>query len=427
MKELLKTIIKESQEQVYSDVKSRNLNIPLTESVIITLTGPRRSGKTYLLKGCVNRLLDLGISRENIVYLNFEDERIDIAKFEPDLILQSFFELYPDSKSDDCFFFFDEIQNISGWERFVRRVYDTVTKHIFITGSNAKLLSTEIATSLRGRTISYNILPLSFSEYLQFRDFKPDFYNSRKLAELRTYTKQFINDGGFPDTIEIEQNIKIKLLQSYFNTMIYRDIVERYKISDPLLLKYFIKKIFATIGKPLSVNKIYNDLRSMGYKISNNYLYTFLEYCNTIFLSIPIPKFSFSEIKQEKSDKKIYCIDTGLLASVEFSMSENRGKMLENMVLLEFMKSNKTVFYYKEKYECDFIIENQKALLPVQVTYSLKEEQTRVRELRGIAEACKAVKSNEALIITFEETEEIVFQKVKIRVVPVYEYFFNYL
>ena len=306
MKDVIKSIIVEFQQRELPAIMKRKLVINTDLQIIVSLIGARRSGKTYLLYQSMNELVAKGVSRENIIFLNFEDERLILQSNQLDLILQGFSELYPDKKLSDCYFFFDEIQNINGWEKFVRRIFDNYSKHIFITGSNAKLLSTEIADSLRGRTLTYTVYPLSFVEYLEFKGVEFDTINPRKKAKVINNALQFIKQGGFPEVINFENDVRIKILQSYFNTMIFRDIVERYKINDVLVLKFFIKKLFANIGKPHSVNKIYNDLRSIGYKVSNNYLYDFEQYTYSVFLGISIPKFDYSEIKQAKSDKKLY-------------------------------------------------------------------------------------------------------------------------
>ena len=423
MKDMLKSIIKELQVKKLPDINPRKLQIPVNLPLIVSLIGARRSGKTYLLYSVIKQLIESGISRKNIIYLNFEDERLILQTSDLDFILQSYYELYPDIKLEECYFLFDEIQNIEGWEKFVRRIFDTQSKNIFITGSNSKLLSTEIATSLRGRTVTYTVFPLCLNEYLQFKNIDIDLYHPQKKAKLINYTARFINNGGFPEVINFEDDIRLRVLQNYFNTMIYRDIIERYKVSDAVMLKYFIKKIYAGIGKPLSINKIYNDLRSMNYKVSNNYLYDFEDYCNTVFMGISVPKFHFSEIKQEKADKKVYSIDTGLLSAIEFSTSKNNGKLLENMVLLEFVKLGYNVFYFKEKYECDFIVKKENKLLPIQVSYFLENDKTKEREIRGLIEACNKINIKEGIIITFDQKEEFEQQGINIKVIPVYQYF----
>lgn len=426
MKDIIKSIIKIYQDKKIPDIKMRNQKIPIDIPLIISLIGTRRSGKTYQLFAIKKELLERGVPAQNIVYINFEDERLNLQTSDLDYILQAYFELYPDVQPENCYFLFDEIQNINGWEKFVRRIFDTVSKKIFITGSNSKLLSSEIATSLRGRTLSFTIYPLSLNEYLQFFNVDIDLFNPQKKAKIVKYTEQFLFGGGFPEIVFLDKNIQTQVLQNYFNTMIYRDIIELYKVAAPLVLKYFIKKVFAGIGKPLSVNKIYNDLRSMNYKVSNNYLYDFEEYINSIFLTVSAPKFNYSEIKQEKADKKVYAIDTGLLSAVEFSISENKGKLLENMVFLEFLKAGVNVFYFKDKSECDFVTGKDNDYTPVQVSYTLNDLKTRDREFRGLTEACAFFNKKQATIITFDEKDELEINKLKICVVPVYDYFLNY-
>ncbi len=423
MKQEIKTIILESQERNFTSIKKRELDVPLEIPMIISLIGPRRSGKTYLLYDVYQRLVSKGIERQNIVYINFEDERLDLNVSELDLILQSYLELYPNANLEECYFFFDEIQNIEGWEKFVRRMFDTVSKKIFITGSNAKLLSTEIATSLRGRTITYTVLPLSLKEYLSFKNIEISFFNTQKKAKLLSHISEFIMNGGFPEVIDFDSETRLRVLQSYFNTMIYRDIIERYRISDALTLKFFIKKIFASVGKPLSINKIYNDIKSQGYKISNNTLYDYEDYCRTIFLTVAIPKFDFSEIKQAKSEKKTYSIDSGLLNAIEFSFSQNIGKQFENVVLLEFLKAEKEVFYYKDIYECDFILKEQNTFKAIQVTYHMEKDETRERELKSLAVTCQKLGLTEGTIITFDQKEEFIYKEILIKVLPFYEMF----
>lgn len=425
MKELLKSVILEFQQRELPVLTKRKLSINFDLPIIVTLVGARRSGKTCLLYQTMSQLVDKGVKREDIIFLNFEDERLTLDVHQLDLILQAYTELYTDKKLSDCWFFFDEIQNVDGWEKFIRRIYDNYSKHVFITGSNAKLLSTEIADSLRGRTLTYEVYPLSFAEYLRFRGVEYNLIHPLKKAKVINQALQFIKQGGFPELINFDNVERIKILQSYFNTMIFRDIVERYKISDVQLLKFFIKKLFANIGKPLSINKIYNEIRSMGYKVSNNYLYEFEQYCYNVFLSISVPKFDFSEIKQAKSDKKLYAIDTGLLSSVEFSLSENRGKLLENAVLLELIKSGVEVFYYKGKFECDFVIKNRNSLQALQVSWEVESMKTQNREFRALLEVCHILHLTGAQIITFDQKQILNIDNTEIQLIPFYEWASN--
>lgn len=428
MKQQLKEIILENQQFDPGTIfKREQLQIPFDSGMIISIVGARRSGKTFLLYYLIDQLKKQHIPDENIVFINFEDERLNLKQSDLDLILQSYQELFPDTAMEETYFFFDEIQNVDGWEKFIRRVYDTKSRNIFITGSNSKLLSTEIATELRGRTVSYSIFPYSFSEFVKTQNGPDNLNTQAKRSKLIHLSEKFLFEGGFPELTRFEGPFKIKILQEYFNVMIYRDIIERYSVSNPEVLKFFIKKIFSAVTGPLSVNKSYNDLKSMGYKISNKYLYEYLEYCNAVFLTQSISKYDFSEIKQSKSDKKVYIIDNGLLNAIDFGVSENRGKLLENMVATEFLKQNKNLFYFKDGTECDFIVQekNHSNLSAIQVSLSLQNDTTRSREIKGLVNACNHLKIKNGTIITFDEEETIKESTCTIDVIPFYKYFLS--
>lgn len=423
MKHIIKEIILENQNSALPEQVKRNVNIGLDLNMIVSLVGARRSGKTYILYDLISQLKHKGIAKEKLLFINFEDERLNLRTKDLDLIIQAYTELFPGIELNTAYFFFDEIQNTDGWEKFVRRLFDTKSRHIFITGSNSKLLSTEIATALRGRTITYEIYPLSFSEYLSFNNVQKALYPQKNKSAIIHYFEKFLTNGGFPEIVFLDNRTRIKALQQYYNVMIFRDIVERYQISNIDALRFLIKKMFSGVTKPFSINKTYHDLKSLGYKISNKYLYAYFAYCNDIFLSQSINKFDFSGIKQAKSEKKTYIIDTGLLSAIEFSISKNAGKLLENLVFLEFLKSGKEIYYFKHNYECDFIIHNNGDYLPVQVSYDISNTKTKERELNGLLEACHYLKSEKGLIITFDQEENMVFENKKIEVRPAYQYF----
>jgi len=424
MKKVLKQIIVENQVIKERNLLHRDFGIPLQSNLIISVIGARRSGKTWLLYDIINQLLKTGIDSNKIVLINFEDERLNLKTEDLNTILEAYQELYPDIDLSDVYFFFDEIQNVDSWERFVRRIYDSKSQHIYITGSNSKLLSSEIATELRGRTISFTVFPFSFREFLEFKGNSGlDIYTQRGKSKLISLSEEYITNGGFPDIIKVDNQIRTKLLQEYFNVMIYRDIIERYKVKNAQVLKFFIKKMFVSVTGSFSINKIYNELKSMGYKISNNYLYDFLTWSNAVFLVQTVNKFHFSEIKQEKSDKKIYIIDNGLLSAIDFSISKNWGKLLENQVALEFIKRGDNIFYFRNKYECDFIVQRESEFFPVQVSWSIKDDDIKNRELKGLAEACKTLGVKEGIIITFDEEAEINHHDLNISAIPFYKMF----
>lgn len=423
MKNILKTVISDFHSTRLRPGLGRNVELPLDSGTIVTVIGVRRSGKTYLLYDTIRRLIEKGVQKRNIIYINFEDERLSLTQDQLDLILQAYLELYPKSDLTRCYFFFDEIQNIQGWEKFVRRIFDTVSKNIFITGSNSRLLSSEIATELRGRTISYTLYPLSFEEYLRFIKAEPDYNGTVQRVTILNNLKTFMVFGGFPELVDMDDLLKTKKLQDYFNTIIYKDLIDRYNISNPAILKFFLKRILSQVTKPLSINRIYNDFRSLGYKVSNNLLYEFSDYIQTSFTSVMVSRYDYSEIKQEKSEKKAYAIDNGILSSVDYSFSENYGRLLENMVALELIKSGKEIMYFRDNTECDFISREKRSFEALQVCYSIRDDDTKQREINGLLNACEYLKLKKGTIVTFEEEDSFKINNINIEVLPAFKYF----
>ena len=425
-KEQLKRIIRDFHVSNHFDVMPRNLQPPLDSKKIITLIGVRRCGKTSILYEMINRLSE-SIEKTKILFLNFEDERLELTIDELDLVLQSYSELYPHQNLNECYFFFDEIQNVSGWEKFIRRVYDTISENIFITGSNSKLLSSEIATSLRGRTLSYEVYPLSFVEYLAFKEIEVDLYASKSLAHITNAQEKFLKDGGFPEILFLDRQYRNKTLQEYFNVLLYKDLAERYKITNTIALKFFLKRIIASSTKQISINKIYNELKSSGIKIGKNTLYDFLEYVQNIYLALVLYKYDNSLVNKELGEKKIYSIDIGLNNATEFKFSDDIGKSLENAVFLELKRIYGDIFYYHDaESECDFIVlEKNKITKAIQVTFDMSNEKTKSRELKGMVKACKKFDLNSGVIVSYDSEAEIVVDEIKITLLPFYKWCFS--
>ena len=422
-KEQIKTIIRDFHLCDRFNVKPRTLQPPLDTQKIITLIGVRRCGKTSILYNMINGLAET-IEKSRILFLNFEDERLELDVTELDLVLQGFRELYPEQNLKECYFFFDEIQNIPGWEKFVRRVYDTISQNIFITGSNSKLLSSEIATSLRGRTLSYEVYPLSFVEYLSFKNIEVDLYSSQSLAYIKALQRAFLKNGGFPETLFLEEQYRNRTLQEYFNVLLYKDLAERYAITNTVALKFFLKRVIASSTKQLSINKIYNELKSSGVKIGKNTLYDFLEYVQNIYLALVLHRYDTSLVNKELGEKKIYSIDIGLNNATEFKFSDDMGKALENAVFLALKRAHSDIYYYRDASgECDFVVnENSSIKQAIQVTYDMSDEATRNREIKGLLSACKKFKLSEGIIVTYDDEDEMVEDNIKIAMIPFYKW-----
>ena len=402
----------------------RELKLPVGSGKVISVIGSRRAGKSDCLYQVMQQLADQGVPQERMVFLNFEDERLSLEMQDLDLILQAYRQLYPSQALSDCYFFFDEIQNVAGWEKFVRRVYDNESKHVFVTGSNARLLSTEIATALRGRTLTYEVYPLSFRELLGFRELRIDLYHAQSKAAIVAAFADFMESGGFPEVVLEKDNlIRQKILQEYFNVMLFRDLVERYHIGQVDILRYFIKKVMGTVGSTVSVNNIYKDIKSNRYEVAKNSLYTYFEYITDSYMIRKLDKFDFSEMKQARSDKKCYPIDHGLFAALNFHFSKDLGKKLENLVALEFFKMGKTPMYFKQIKECDFVVEDGAGGFDAyQVAYDMEATQTKARELDGLVAACQVLGKNEGTVLTFDHYEEVMHKDVQVTMKPVWRW-----
>ena len=422
-KQLLKQIIRDFHVNPQPALKQRSLVVPVATGKIITLVGVRRSGKTSCLFNIINNLLHNGTAITSILYVNFEDERLELKTEELDLLLQAYQELYPDLLLETCSFFFDEIQNISGWDKFVRRIYDQGMKNIFITGSNARFLSSDIATSLRGRTISYEVFPLSFAEYLHFNDVTPDLHSTKSIALINYHLTNYLTHGGFPEVINYDDALRHRVLQEYFNVMIYRDLVERYEIKNLPALKFFLKRIIASSTKQVSVNNIYNELKSSGFKLSKNLLYDYLDATVNIYLMQIVRKYSNSLVDRELGERKVYAIDTGLLNALDFKFSDDTGKVVEQTVFLELKRREKEIYFFKERSECDFIIKQGFDIVEaIQVSATISNAETRKRELRGLLDCCNKFGLQQGEIITLNESEKFEHHGVLVHVTPLYRW-----
>lgn len=404
MKEILKTIIKDFHTRPLPSFRQRQLRVPLDLGKVISIIGPRRAGKTWYLFQLMAGLEELGVKREQCLYLNFEDERLELG-MNYDEILDAYLELYPDQQFADLYIFFDEIQELPNWEKYVRRLYDTVSRKIFLTGSNAKMLSKEIATSLRGRSLSFEIMPLSFYEFLLFNDIDPDDrYSTKNRALIKKSFNEFLVWGGYPELVNIETRFKPEVLQEYFTVMLYRDLVDRYEVRDASVLKYVIKRLISSFTKEFSVNKLYNDMKSRGIKIGKDTIYRLIDQIFSIYMLTCVEKYDPSVVKREMSNRKIYLYDNGFASAINYAFSSDRGKLLENLVFTSMRRHAKEIHFLKNGYECDFIVFpiTEKAMA-IQVTEILHRDNLD-REIKGLEKAHKRVEGCRCIIVANEVT-----------------------
>jgi len=421
-KDILKRVIADSQERDLAYVIDRDLKIPLGTNKIISLIGVRRSGKTHVLYSIIKKLRTTTDPR-NIVYIDFEDDRLFPLELK-DLsnLLDAYYELYPDKKSEKVYFFFDEIQNVRNWETFVRRLYDTEQCAVYITGSSAKLLSREIATALRGRTLSYEVFPLSFSEFLRFRGIKPDLHSSRSQARIKNALADYPTRGGFPEIINYDQAVFMKTLQEYIDLIMYRDIIERYGISNIFLLKRLIKFCFSNISTLVSFNKLYNDFKSEGLSISRNTVYEYLSYLEDAYALFTVPLYAKSVREQWRNPRKIYSVDVGFKTAMDFPLSIDIGRVFENIVFLELRRKAEKIYYFKGKQEVDFYYTSGGKERLLNVSYEMESPATREREISGLVEAMTRFSLSEGTIVTSEHKEIIKTEAGKINAIPLWEW-----
>lgn len=373
----------------------RDYQFPEAQNLAKVAVGIRRSGKTYFLFQTMRQLISQQISLDRILYLNFEDDRLlPIDQKKMGEMVDAIYTLHPELHDQRCFLFLDEVQNVEGWPLVIRRLLDTKDVEIYITGSSAKLLSKEIATSLRGRSISMEVQPYNFKEYLDAQNIPlPKMpFGKKVLDQYRLHLIGFFQRGGFPGIQALSKHERLETLQNYVEVVIFRDIVERYKVSNIKLLKYFLNVILKNTATKFSINKFYNDISSQGYKVGKDTLYSYLEHLEDAFVIYTVPIFTESLRTLETTSKKIYGVDNGLINANTFNLSLNFGKMLENQVYLDLRRQKKEIFYYQtsEGYEVDFITKDQEGHYEmIQVVWDQSDSLTFEREERALKSAEK--------------------------------------
>lgn len=425
----LKTQIAMRQSEFPTDLKQRENMLPINDEKIVTIPGVRRCGKSSRMEAVVNELLASGIERERFLWVGFDDERlIHMSSDELDQIIEVYREMYPDIEMSSVYMFFDEIQLIKDWEYFVMRLYKHYSKNIYISGSNATMLSTELKSALRGWPEEEETLPLSFREFCIFKGIKTDSWLESDIAKLRNAFFEYNNKGGFPEVVLTENRLQqVKILQTYFDTMLLKDLVEHYDLSNIEVLRYYLKRIMANLTKPTSIRAIYGDIKSRGLKVSKDELYNWAKYACDIFMFIRIPNYSKSLQKIESSQPKYYCIDNGLRDAVLLPQSDDDGKKLENTVFLQLYRHRTPIdkiFYFQGKGECDFVIQRGTEINQlIQVTWDMRDEDTRKREIKGIIEAAEATGCRNLTIITADTSEGIILDNgMTIHVLPAWRW-----
>lgn len=400
-----KIALEEQNSRTPSDIVERELTASIIKekksSFVTIVSGIRRSGKSTLL---------LSI-KENAYYVDFDDERFINFKVTD---FQNLYELLIELFGKKDFFIFDEIQNVQGWERFVRRLHNE-GKKVFITGSNASLLSKELGTHLTGRTTNYQLYPFSFREFLKLKKHSTSTKTTIELGLIKKAFSEYLKTGGFPEFIQTENR---NYLESLYDSIIYKDIIVRYKLPSETSIKQTAHYVLSNLGKEIS----YNKLRKLVNLTSATTIKEYLQYFENSYLFFTIPLYDYSLIKQQYANKKIYCIDNALAIYLGFNFTENKGRLLENLVFVELKRRNKEIYYHKEKHECDFVIkEKLKIVSAIQVCYELDPD-NKEREIKGLLEAMKKHKLKQGLLLTYDDEDEIKIENKKITIKPVWKW-----
>ena len=417
-KQILKQILRDNQQEVERYVVEPR-DLKLDDFPCRVLVGVRRAGKSYMLYHVIQQLLAQGHKWDEMLYLSFEDERLE--NFDTD-DFNRLLECHQEMYGKRPMLFLDEIQNIDCWHKFARRMADSQYT-IFITGSNAKMLSGEINTTLGGRFLIAEVYPYSFKEYLavhQVPTAELDTLSTEGRAKVIRCFDEYLHDGGLPAAALLPA--KRNYLSSVYQKIYMGDIIARNKITNVSGIRILVRKMAESVCRPISYNRINNLLSSVGGKLSLATTIKYVEYCEDAWLLLRLRNYS-SALADKESNCKYYFIDTGILG---LFLIDKDAMQLENLVALQLFRiyghdpENERVFFYNDSFEVDFYV--PEAELAIQVSYSLHDEGTRKRETEALQKLPRRLTCNRRIILTYDEEETITDQHGTIEVIPVWKW-----
>jgi len=383
--------------------------VPQIPGKAFAVVGMRRSGKTTFLWQVLGEKLREGVPREALLFFSFEDERlIGLRPDDLQLVVEEYYLLFPDRRGrEKVVFFLDEIQVVTGWETFIRRILDTDRVEVFLSGSSARLLSREVATSMRGRAMEVRVTPFSFREYLRHQGNEPqqppELLTTADRSLLQNRLLAYLVEGGFPEAQGISAQDRYQLLQSYVDVVLLRDVIERYDVSHPVALRWMVRYLLGNAAGLFSVHKMHNDLRSQGFAVGKDTVYAYLGYLEDAFLVQSIDIAASSERQRMVNPRKVYPVDASLIPLFDRTRRANVGHALETCVFWELQRRGAEVHYVRtaSSYEVDFLArywDGREEL--IQVCTDLTDEQTAGREFRALVEASREHPSATPLLIT---------------------------
>ena len=428
MLETIKSIILDFQEYRLETGVPRRLQIETVQRKAAVCIGVRRSGKSTYMFQVIQRLLDGGVPRQNILYLNFFDDRLhNLRQDNLGLIAEAYYSIYPGKKNTETIYcFFDEIQAALGWEPFVDRLMRTEKCEVYLTGSSARMLSKEIATQMRGRALSWELFPFSFREFLNFKGIEcAGPLSTKKRLLVQKAFEEYRETGGFPEVAGLDRQLRIRIHQEYFHAILFRDLVERHDVSHPKAVTDLAHWLVDNTASLYSVNNLTGYLKSLGHKAPKSAVSDFLEWFEDAFFLFTVRIFDASLARSNTNPKKIYCVDPALVTSVSSGILVNSGHLLENLVFIALRRLHPEIYYYKTKgsREVDFVVpmRNRTRIL-VQVCESLADPQTKKREMAALTEAMAESNIRSGILVTGNEDARIDTGRGTIEVVPAWRF-----
>ena len=412
-KDLIKQLIAEYQREVVN-IRLIERDYELEDGLNYVFVGLRRAGKSYLMFQQIQKLLKNGHSIDEILYFNFEDDRlVTLDTADLDLIKTCYEEMY-DHKQ---FFFLDEIQIVPNWEKFARRLADQ-NYRVYITGSNAKMLSSEIATTLGGRYMIRNVYPFSFKELLTSANIDNNNKNAifRFRTEINKAFEAYFRFGGLPEAIKVEN--KREWLSNLYQKVFFGDLISRYQIRNDFALRVLIRKLAESVKQPSSFNRLANVVSASGKKISTDTVIDYLRYLKESWLIFSIENFE-AKLADKESNKKYYFIDNGIL---NLFLLNPQTSLLENLVAIQLRRLyGEDVYFYHNGVEIDFYV--PEIQLAIQACYNLNEsETTRKREVGALLQLIKRIEVKKMLIVTKDEENTISENGVEIEIIPIWKW-----
>ncbi|MEJ2170153.1 MAG: ATP-binding protein [Desulfobacterales bacterium] len=384
-------------------------------------------GKSTLLYQIIEDLKRNGVKNENILYINFFDDRLmDIKRGKISLVAEAYFSIYPEKKGAETIYcFFDEIQEADNWEPFVDRILRTEKCEVFISGSSAKMLSKELASQMRGRSIPWELFPFSFKEFADYKNADYRKLTTKNRLILKKCFDEYFNKGGFPEVRNVSDKIRLMIHQEYYKTILHRDVIERFNAIHPQAVILAGYRLISSAGSLYSINRMTSYLKSMGHKISKGFVSDCIGWFEDAYFLFSLKIFSESVTIQNVNAKKVYCVDHSMVSSVTSGISTNSGHLLENIIFLHLRRKTERLCYYRTSNgkEIDFVwLDAQKKKHLVQVCFSLSDPSTTKREIAALTRAMEELRLTEATIVTLDEDQQIENDGKKIRVIPAWKF-----